>query len=69
MKRALQLAALILGLCVTLTPAERAGANGQHSDPPANTPIQHLVTILQENHTFDNYFGTFPGADGVPEDV
>jgi phospholipase C len=27
--------------------------------------IQHTVIILKENHTFDNYFGTFPGADGV----
>lgn len=27
--------------------------------------IQHTVIILQENHTFDNYFGTFPGADGA----
>jgi phospholipase C len=27
--------------------------------------IQHIVFILCENHTFDNYFGTFPGADGV----
>jgi phospholipase C len=31
----------------------------------APTAIQHTVVILQENHTFDNYFGTFPGADGV----
>jgi phospholipase C len=23
----------------------------------------NTVVILQENHTFDNYFGTFPGAD------
>src|SRR5512142_2136227 len=30
------------------------------------TPIQHLVVLLQENHTFDNYFGTYPGADGLP---
>jgi len=28
-------------------------------------PIQHVVIILKENHTFDNYFGTFPGANGV----
>jgi phospholipase C len=28
--------------------------------------IQHVFVILQENHTFDNYFGTFPGADGIP---
>lgn len=26
------------------------------------TVIQHTVFILKENHTFDNYFGTFPGA-------
>jgi phospholipase C len=29
------------------------------------TAIQHIVFIFKENHTFDNYFGTFPGADGV----
>ena len=21
---------------------------------------------MQENHSFDNYFGTYPGADGIP---
>jgi phospholipase C len=31
----------------------------------APTLIQHTVILLKENHTFDNYFGTFPGADGV----
>jgi len=25
--------------------------------------------LMQENHTFDNYFGTFPGADGIPANV
>ena len=24
---------------------------------------------MQENHSFDNYFGTYPGADGIPADV
>src|ERR1700730_16971090 len=28
-------------------------------------PINHVVIITKENHTFDNYFGTFPGATGV----
>jgi phospholipase C len=28
--------------------------------------IQHIVIILQENRSFDHYFGTFPGADGIP---
>jgi phospholipase C len=28
--------------------------------------IQHIVMIMQENRSFDSYFGTFPGADGIP---
>ena len=28
--------------------------------------IKHVVIIMQENRSFDNYFGTFPGADGIP---
>src|SRR5512142_1116113 len=37
-------------------------------DPAAqtNTPIQHIILLMQQNHTFDNYFGTYPGADGLP---
>ncbi len=31
------------------------------------TPIQHVVVIMQENHTFNSLFGTFPGAIGVSE--
>jgi phospholipase C len=27
-------------------------------------PIEQVVIIVKENHSFDNYFGTFPGADG-----
>src|SRR5258708_23295983 len=27
--------------------------------------IKHIVFIIKENRTFDNYFGTFPGADGA----
>lgn len=30
------------------------------------TPIKHFITLMQENHSFDNYFGTYPGADGFP---
>ncbi len=32
--------------------------------PRSGRPIQHVVIIVKENHSFDNYFGTFPGADG-----
>jgi phospholipase C len=37
------------------------------ADPEPNTPIRHVIVLMQENHTFDNYFGTYPGADGFPE--
>lgn len=32
----------------------------------AREKIQHVVIIMQENRSFDSYFGTFPGADGIP---
>ncbi len=28
--------------------------------------IQHVVIIMQENRSFDEYFGTYPGANGIP---
>jgi len=30
------------------------------------TPIEHFMVLMQENHSFDNYFGTYEGADGIP---
>jgi phospholipase C len=40
-------------------PAPRVGLVGIHK-------IRHVVMIMQENRSFDSYFGTFPGADGIP---
>jgi len=34
---------------------------------PGNNPIKHVVFLVKENHTFDNYFGKYPGADGATE--
>jgi phospholipase C len=34
--------------------------------PPS---IQHVIYIVQENHSFDNYFGTYPGARGIPSSL
>jgi len=31
---------------------------------PGLDKISHVIWIIQENHSFDNYFGTYPGADG-----
>jgi phospholipase C len=28
--------------------------------------VDHVVIIFMENHPFDNYFGTYPGVDGIP---
>jgi phospholipase C len=28
--------------------------------------IEHVVIVMQENRSFDSYFGTYPGADGIP---
>jgi phospholipase C len=39
-------------------------------DPPANIhAIRHVIIIMQENRSFDSYFGTYPGADGTPPGV
>lgn len=32
--------------------------------PVAQTPIQHVVVIMMENHAFDNIFGVYPTANG-----
>jgi phospholipase C len=31
--------------------------------------IRHVVIVMQENRSFDSYFGTYPGADGIPPGV
>jgi phospholipase C len=35
--------------------------------PAAKPPIDHVFIIFKENHTFDNYFATYPGADGATQ--
>ena len=42
-----------------MTSADAVPAVGIHK-------IKHVVVIMQENRSFDSYFGTFPGADGIP---
>lgn len=44
-------------------PAPRKGA------PAGIEKIHHIIWIIQENRTFDNYFGTYPGADGIPPET
>lgn len=49
-------------LCLALASAAALG-NG------SGMPINHFIYIIQENRTFDNYFGSFPGAYGIPADA
>ncbi len=41
-------------------------AASETSQPEGIHKIQHVVMIMQENRSFDHYFGTFPGAEGIP---
>src|SRR6476659_6258088 len=40
------------------------GAGGPAQAAPAD-PINHVVVIYMENHSFDNLYGVFPGANGI----
>ncbi len=48
--------------------AERAagGPNGTYLVAAGIHKIKHVIVIMQENRSFDSYFGTYPGADGIP---
>ena len=35
----------------------------------SDSKLQHLIFIVQENHSFDNYFGTYPGVNGLSLDT
>jgi phospholipase C len=56
-----------LGTCLALAGCAGPGASDVSSQSLAAatpTPIRHVVVVVKENHTFDNYFGSFPGAEG-----
>jgi phospholipase C len=42
------------------------GPTGTYVVPAGIHKIRHVIIIMQENRSFDSYFGTFPGADGIP---
>ncbi len=53
---------------VTRTPSARVTASpaGRYVIPAGIHKIKHVIIVMQENRSFDSYFGTFPGADGIP---
>ena len=58
--------ALLVTLLVGLELGALAAVSGVAAVPAGNGKIQHVVVIMQENRSFDSYFGTFPGANGLP---
>ena len=65
--RSLWAACLLLSIGVNAVAAPPAPDDdrGHHRHRHGLRRIQHIVFIVKENRTFDNYFGTFPGADGA----
>ena len=57
----LPVAVVALILISSVPVPQRASSNG--------IPIQHVVVIVQENHSFASYVGTYPGANGLPPGV
>jgi len=62
MRRASVVALMAVALGLTVVPDAFAAPEGIHK-------IQHVVVIMQENRSFDQYFGTYPGANGIPAGV
>jgi phospholipase C len=67
--------ALTLSACGSSVPpapqAERVtgGPTGHYVVAKGIHKIKHVIIIEQENRSFDSYFGTYPGADGIPSGV
>jgi phospholipase C len=55
----LAVAAVAAGGLVVSRPAPSASPSGIHK-------IRHVIIVMQENRSFDEFFGTYPGADGIP---
>ncbi|HEV8102862.1 MAG TPA: alkaline phosphatase family protein [Gaiellaceae bacterium] len=58
------LTALVAAVVAATVPTAATAAQHQ-----PKTPIQHFITLMQENHTYDNYFGTYPRGNGLPANV
>jgi phospholipase C len=70
--RRLLAAAAALGAGVMFAAGVNVHAHATIGEPAALTgihKIKHVIVIMQENRSFDEYFGTYPGADGIPAGV
>jgi len=54
---------------MTLCTAAKAQSSSHDAVHPEDSGIhksKHVIIIMQENRSFDSYFGTYPGAEGIP---
>ena len=58
----------LLAACTAADPpgTVTGGALGSYVVPSGIHKIKHVIIIMQENRSFDSYFGTYPGAVGIP---
>ena len=63
------LTALFLVAAIYIGTAVALNATFDSSIPSGLEKIDHFVFIMQENRAFDNYFGTYPGADDIPKGI
>jgi phospholipase C len=63
--RCLRIALLGTVAAISAACASSANTTPFHQEPGI-TKIKHIIVIMQENRSFDSYFGTYPGADGIP---
>jgi phospholipase C len=57
-------ATVVLGACASGNPSAALGPTP--SDGTGLQTIKHIVVIMQENRSFDEYFGLYPGTNGLP---
>ena len=58
-----RLAGAAILACLLAAPA--IAETAPRTPPRGLSRIEHIVVIYLENHSFDNLFGTFPGAEGL----
>src|SRR5213595_380700 len=63
----LVIALTAVALAATFALTAPAGTQRTAAKAPVGIhKIKHVIVIMQENRSFDHYFGTYPGADGFP---
>jgi len=58
---------IALFLAVTAVRANQDPQDSNDNRSGGIHKIKHVIIIMQENRSFDSYFGTFPRADGIPK--